>query len=247
MPWLSTAFINDIMAVFRLTSSLYRPVLRSRSLMRVWEMTGQTAINIFTVTKLSTDIQNHVLPSIHLESCPLTGKALVVQHGLQNLPVPTRHQANGTHDLQHRHLGLDVLCGQALSDDVDALWMREDVGTALRVVHQSFDAADQGRVDLWFGGLIVHGLQEVQDARQAIQVDETSHEPVMKSSQRQRSLGRGVCFSSFILLIQYKHVYVRNPSHCYLWRAESCRDFCSCWNLVGHISIGCNKMKIGCG
>lgn len=124
-----------------------------------------------------------MLPSAHLESCPLTSKALVVQHGLQNLPVPTRHQANSTHDLQHCHLGFDVLRGQALSDDVDALWMRQDVGTALRVVHQSFDAADQGCVDLRFCGLVVHGLQEVQDARQAIQVDETSHEPVMKSSQ----------------------------------------------------------------
>lgn len=106
-----------------------------------------------------------------------------MQHGLQNLPVPTRHQANGAHDLQHGHLGFDVLRGQALGDDVDALRVGEHVGAALRVVHQSFDAADQGRVDLGFCGLVVHGLQEVQDARQAIQVDESSHEPVAKSRQ----------------------------------------------------------------
>lgn len=94
--------------------------------------------------------------------------------------MPARHQTHGAHDLQHRHLGLDVLCGQALGDDVDALRVREDVGAALRVVHQGFDAADQRRVDLRFRGLVVHALQEVQDARQAIQVDETSHKPVKR-------------------------------------------------------------------
>lgn len=119
----------------------------------------------------------------HLEPCPLASKALVVQHGLQDLAVPAGHQADGAHDLQHGHLGFDVLRGQALGDDVDALGVGEDVGAALRVVHQGFDAADQGRVDLGFGGLVVHGLQEVQDARQAIQVDESSHEPATKSRQ----------------------------------------------------------------
>lgn len=113
-----------------------------------------------------------------------------MQHGLQNLLVPTRNQANGAHDLQDRHLGFNVLRGQALSDDVDALWVREDVGSALRVVHQSFDAADQGRVDLRFRGLVVHGLQEVQDARQAIQVNETSHEPLIQRRHGQKFRNR---------------------------------------------------------
>lgn len=104
-----------------------------------------------------------------------------MQHGLQDFFVPTRNQAHSAHDLQHGHLGLDVLCGQALGYDVDALRVREDVGAALRVVHQGFDAADQRRVDLRFCGLVVHALQEVQDARQAIQVDKTGHEPERKN------------------------------------------------------------------
>ncbi|TNN82673.1 hypothetical protein EYF80_007191 [Liparis tanakae] len=78
-----------------------------------------------------------------------------------DLFVPAGHETHGAHDLQHRHLGLDVLRGQALGDDVDALGVREDVGAALRVVHQSLDAADQRRVDLRFCGLVVHALQEV--------------------------------------------------------------------------------------
>lgn len=124
---------------------------------------------------------------MNLKSCPLAGEALVVQHGLQDLFVSTRHQTHGAHDLQHRHLGLDVLRGQALSDDVDALGVREDVGAALRVVHQSFDAADQRRVDLRFCGLVVHALQEVQDARQAVQVDKTGHEPERRAGTEKSS------------------------------------------------------------
>ncbi len=124
---------------------------------------------------------------MNLKSCPLAGEALVVQHGLQDLFVPARHQTHGAHDLQHRHLGLDVLRGQALSDDVDALGVREDVGAALRVVHQSFDAADQRRVDLRFCGLVVHALQEVQDARQAVQVDKTGHEPERRAGTEKSS------------------------------------------------------------
>lgn len=127
------------------------------------------ALNIFTqwCFKMTLSVRRYLKPlctwlaPTHLESCPLAGEALVVQHGLQDFFVPARHQAHGAHDLQHRHLGLDVLRGQALSDDVDALWVREDVGAALRVVHQSFDAADQRRVDLRLCGLIVHALQEV--------------------------------------------------------------------------------------
>lgn len=117
-----------------------------------------------------------VVPT-HLEARPLAGESLVVQHGLQDLPVPAGHQAHGAHDLQHGHFGLDVLRRQALGDDVDALRVREDVGASLGVVHQRLDAADQRRVYLRFGGLIVHALQEVQDARQAVQVDEAGHKP----------------------------------------------------------------------
>lgn len=59
--------------------------------------------------------------STHLEARPLTGKALVVQHGLQDFFMPAGHQTHGAHNLQHGHLGLDVLCSQALGNDVDAL------------------------------------------------------------------------------------------------------------------------------
>lgn len=110
--------------------------------------------------------------------------------------MPAGHQANGAHDLQHRHLGLDVLRGQALGDDVDALRVGEDVGAALRVVHQGFDAADQGCVDLRFCGLVVHGLQEVEDARQPVQVDEASHEPVRKSKHGGRHSGGRIHFTA---------------------------------------------------
>ena len=88
------------------------------------------------------------LSPTHLEARPFTGKTLVMQHGLQDFFVPTGHQAYSTHYFQHCHLSLNVFCGQALSDDVDALGVRQDVGTALRVVHQSFDATNQRCVDL---------------------------------------------------------------------------------------------------
>lgn len=41
------------------------------------------------------------------------------------------------------YLGFDVLSGQTLCDDVDALAVSQDMSSALRVVHQSFDAANQ--------------------------------------------------------------------------------------------------------
>lgn len=81
------------------------------------------------------------------------------------------------------HLGLDVLCRQALRDDVDALRVFQDVTSALRVVHQSFQAADHRRVDLGLGRLVVHGLEEVQDARQAVQVQEPGHKPAGRMQQ----------------------------------------------------------------
>jgi len=69
-----------------------------------------------------------------------------VRHGLQHLLVAVGHQAHRPEDLQHRHFGLDVLRPQALRDGVDALRVGEDVGAALRVVHQRLDAADDGGV-----------------------------------------------------------------------------------------------------
>lgn len=115
--------------------------------------------------------------SAHLKSRTFTCKLLIVQHGFQDFLVSSRHQTNSTHDFQNSHFGLDVLGGQALSDDVDAFWMSEHMGTSLRVVHQGFNAADQWGVDLRFGGLVVHCFQEVQDARQSIEVYEACHKP----------------------------------------------------------------------
>lgn len=106
--------------------------------------------------------------------------------------MSTRYQAYSTHDLQHCYFSLDVLCGQALSYDVDALRVREDVSAALWVVHQSFNAANQGRVDLGFCGIVVHALQEIQDTRQAIQIDETCYKPERRPGQIYISLMSGV-------------------------------------------------------
>lgn len=83
----------------------------------------------------------------HLEARPLSGVLLVVRHGLQHLLVSIGHQTHRPEDLQHGHFGLDVLRPQALRDGVDALRVGQDVGAALRVVHQGFDAADDGGVD----------------------------------------------------------------------------------------------------
>lgn len=75
------------------------------------------------------------------------------------------------------YLGSDVLGDQTLSDGVDGLAVTQDVSSALRVVHQRFDAADQRRVDLGLRALVVHRLQEVQDAGETVQVDEPGHKP----------------------------------------------------------------------
>lgn len=73
------------------------------------------------------------------------------------------------------HLGFDVFSCQTLSDDVDAFWVSQDMGSALRTVHQGLDAADQRRVDLGFDRLVVHGLEEVKDAGEAILLQEARH------------------------------------------------------------------------
>lgn len=54
------------------------------------------------------------------------------------------------------YLGFNVLCAQTLSDDVDALTVTQDMGPALRVVHQRFDAADQRGVKLRLCADVVH-------------------------------------------------------------------------------------------
>ena len=53
-----------------------------------------------------------------------------MQHGVQDLLVPARHQAHRPQQLQRRHLRLGVLSGKGLRYDVDARWVSKDVGAA---------------------------------------------------------------------------------------------------------------------
>lgn len=91
--------------------------------------------------------------------------------------MPVGHQANSAQDLQHSHFGLDVVLAEALGDSVDALGVGQYMGTALGVVHQGFDAADNGCMYAALWGFIVHAPQEVQKTRQAIQLNEACHKP----------------------------------------------------------------------
>lgn len=120
-----------------------------------------------------------------LEASPLSSVFLVVCHGLQHFLVSVRHQTHGPQDLQHRHFGLDVFRPQALRDGVDALRVGQDVGAALRVVHQGLDAADDGGVDAALGRLVVHAAQEVEEAGEAVQLDEARDEPGAGREEKQ--------------------------------------------------------------
>lgn len=75
-----------------------------------------------------------------------------------------------------------------MSDDVDALGVGEHVRAPLRVIHQSFDAADQRGVDLRLRGLEVHRFQEVQDARQPIEIYEACHEAEEHSTSQSKEM-----------------------------------------------------------
>lgn len=75
----------------------------------------------------------------------------------------------------HMYLSLAVFSGETLCNDIYTLAVTQDMSSTLRIVHQSFDAADQWGVDVRLGGLIVHWLKEIQDTRQAIQLNELCH------------------------------------------------------------------------
>lgn len=83
------------------------------------------------------------------------------------------------------YLGFDVFSDKTLCDDINALTVTQDMSSALRVVHQSFNAANQWGVDFRLCGLIVHWLEEIQDTRQAIQINESCHKPGGFKSQLQ--------------------------------------------------------------
>lgn len=67
----------------------------------------------------------------YLESCSLRSKLLILQHGLQHLPVTSRHQAHGSQDFQDSNFGLDVFCAEALGDGVDACWVCQYMGSSI--------------------------------------------------------------------------------------------------------------------
>lgn len=86
-------------------------------------------------------------------------------------------QTQRAKDLQHCHLCLDVLGAQTLGDGVDALGVGQHMGTALRIVHQGLNAANDRCVDPTLRRLVVHAVQEVKEAGEAVQLDEARDKP----------------------------------------------------------------------
>lgn len=73
------------------------------------------------------------------------------------------------------YLGSDVVSDETLCDGVNTLTVTQDVSSALRVVQQRFNTANQGGVDPRLGSLVVHGSEKAQKTRQPVQVNELSH------------------------------------------------------------------------
>lgn len=118
------------------------------------------------------------------------------------------HQAHRPENLQHRHFGLDVLCPEALWDGVDALWVGQDMCAALGVVHQGLDAANDGGVDTALWRLVVHAAQEVEEAGEAVELNEARDES-----------GRGGKENKYIFRIKLNWIvkiqFIRTALHCY--------------------------------
>lgn len=71
-------------------------------------------ILIFNSEILLNGFEEYCICSVffaHLKTRSLAGELLIVQHGLQDFPVTSRHQTHSAHDLQNRHFGLYVLGG----------------------------------------------------------------------------------------------------------------------------------------
>lgn len=117
------------------------------------------------------------LVGLYLEAGPLSGILLVVGHRLQHLLVAIGHQAHCAQDLQHCHFGLDVVLPQALGDGIDALRVGQHMGSTLRVVHQGLDAADDRGVHAALRRLVVHAPQEIEQAGEAVELNEARHKP----------------------------------------------------------------------
>lgn len=114
-----------------------------------------------------------------------------------------------------KYLGFDVFSDKTLCDDINTLTVTQDVSSALRVVHKSFDAANQWGVDLGLGGLIVHWLEEIQDTRQAIQLNESCHKPEGDQSQIKLRL--------FFRSLQYRGELIEALGNLYICRITCVR------------------------
>lgn len=121
-----------------------------------------------------------------------------MRHGLQHLLVSIGHQANGSENLQNRHFSFNVLRPQALRDGVDTLRMGQDMRASLRVVHQGLDAADDWSVDAALWRLVVHAAQEIEQAGESVEFDESCDEPKEAEEYRWRKLSYGPCKLLFI-------------------------------------------------
>ena len=83
--------------------------------------------------------------------------------------MPSGNETNGAEDFQHGDLGLDGGRGETLPDDFDGVGMREDVGSAVRVVHQGLNAADGRVVDGRHAQLRTHRRQQVEETVQTLE------------------------------------------------------------------------------
>ena len=137
-----------------------------------WELHLQTDI-ISIFANAPVQVVNNAL-----ESCPFTSIWLIVNHRLQHLLVATRNKTQGSEDLQHCHLGLDVLRAETLRDGVNTGAMRQDMSPPRGVVHDRLDTPEGRRVDARLGRLPVHPRQQVQETGEAAGLQEPRHKTV---------------------------------------------------------------------
>ena len=89
-------------------------------------------------------------------------------HGLQDFLVSSRNQADGAQNLQNGDFGFDRRRGETLRDDFDGVRMRENVGSPVRIVHQSLNATDGRVVDRSDASFRTHRSQQVQETVQSL-------------------------------------------------------------------------------
>ena len=141
-------------------------------------MTHLQADIISVFAKTTVQVVNNAL-----EPGSFTRVGLIVQHRLQHLLVTTRNQTQGSKNLQHGHLGLDVLRAEALGDGVDPGDVGEDVRPANAVVHDRLDTAQRCGVDAGLSSVPVHPRQQVEETVETTGLQEPGHEAVRLSSE----------------------------------------------------------------